>query len=231
MACRQKREYNAWYSTMTHISLRSAIAGALSGKTIGRIYFNEAVRMHARELSGRVLDLAGGASPSYLPLLPAGIGLVRTDLVASPGVEAVDINAPLPFPDSSFDAVLLFNALYAAEDQDALAREIYRVLKKGGKWYLASPFVANEMPEPHDYVRYTAEGLERLMKKAGFSSIIVGRLGERASAAVQILHPFFLFGIVRAVVFPLALLFDRLIPASTLRAHPTPIAYMVFCTK
>ena len=151
-----------------NISIRSAVSGALSGKTIGRIYFNEAVRTHAEDLSGRVLDLAGGKSPSYLPFLPTGIDLVRTDLKGSPGVEVVDINAPLPFPDASFDAVLLFNALYAVEEPNALAREIHRVLKKGGTWYLASPFVANEMPEPHDYVRYTAEGLERLIKKAGF---------------------------------------------------------------
>jgi len=214
-----------------NISIRSAVAGALSGKTIGRVYFNEAVRMHATKLSGRVLDLAGGRSPSYLPLLPAGIGLVRTDLVASPGVEAVDINAPLPFPDASFDSVLLFNALYAVEEPDALAREIYRVLKKGGTWYLASPFVANEMPEPHDYVRYTAEGLERLIKKAGFSSIVVERLGERASAAVQIKHPFYLFNFIRAFIFPLALIADRLIPASARAAHPTPLGYFVRSVK
>src|SRR3989344_4554356 len=201
-----------------NISIRSAVSGALAGKTIGRVYFNDAVRVYAKELSGRVLDLAGGASPSYLPLLPAG-------------VEAVDINAPLPFPDSSFDSVLLFNALYAVEEPDALAREICRVLKKGGTWYLASPFIANEMPEPHDYVRYTAEGLERLIKKAGFSSIAVERLGERASAAVQIKHPFYLFNFVRAFIFPLALLADRLIPKSARAAHPTPLGYFVRSVK
>src|SRR3989344_781905 len=152
-----------------NISIRSAVAGALSGKTIGRVYFNEAVRMHATKLSGRVLDLAGGRSPSYLPLLPAGIGLVRTDLVASPGVEAVDINAPLPFPAASFDSVLLFNALYA--------------------------------------------------------------LGELASAAVRIKPPFYLFNCIRAYIFPLALIADRLIPASARAAHPTPLGYFVRSVK
>ena len=211
--------------------MRSAIAGALAGKTIGRIFFNETVRHNCSRLSGRVLDLAGGRSPSYLAYLPTSIDLVRTDLVASPGVEAVDINAVLPFPDESFDAVLLFNALYAVEEPDVLAREIYRVLKKGGAWCLASPFIANEMPEPHDYPRFTAEGLERLIKKAGFASISLERLGERASAAVQILHPFFLFGVIRAFVYPAALLFDKLIPSSTLTAHPTPIGYFVRSIK
>src|SRR3989344_1679622 len=200
---------------------------ALRGKTIGRALFNQRVRRECADLSGRVLDLAGGSTPSYLPLLPERINLVRTDLVASPDVVAVDINAPLPFPDSSFDAVLLFNAIYAADDPAALAREIRRVLKPDGTWLLVSPFVANEMPEPHDYVRFTGEGLERLCRGAGFSSVEVGRMGERASSAVQLLHPFFLFNIFRALVYPVALLFDGLIPRSVRAAHPTPIGYFV----
>lgn len=204
---------------------------ALRGKTIGRTLFNKTVRARCADLSGRVLDLAGGASPSYLPLLPLGIDLVRTDLVASAGVTAVDINAALPFPDSSFDAVLLFNAIYATEDPAALAREIRRVLTPRGVWLLSSPFVANEMPEPHDYVRYTAEGLERLCRSAGFSSVEIMRMGERASAAVQLMHPFFLLNIFRALIFPLALLLDALIPRSVSTAHPTPIGYFVRSTK
>ncbi len=216
---------------MINISIRNAVRGALAGKTIGRVFFNEAVRQNCTGLSGRVLDLAGGKRPSYLPLLPAGIDLVRTDLIASPGIEAVDINALLPYPSESFDAVLLWNALYAVEEPDQLAREIHRVLKNGGTWYLASPFVGNEMPEPHDYVRFTAEGLDRLCKRASFSSIKIERMGERASAAVQIKHPFYLFNIVRAFIFPLAILADRLIPASARSAHPTPLGYFVCAIK
>lgn len=209
----------------------SAVSGALSGKTIGRVFFNEAVRNIGPGLKGRVLDLAGGRSPSYLPLLPKTIELVRTDLAASPEVIAVDMNKPLPFEDASFDAVLLLNALYAAENPESLAREIHRILKSGGLWFLASPFVANEMPEPHDYVRYTSEGLTRLCRNAGFSDVAIENMGERASAATQLLHPFFLFNIVRVLVYPLALLADRLIPRSVSRAHPAPIGYFVRATK
>ena len=204
---------------------------ALAGKTIGRAYMNETVREQCAGLSGRVLDLAGGAKSSYISLLPKGIDLVRTDAKASPGVTKVDIDAHLPFPDASFDAVLLFNALYLANDALALAREVHRVLKPGGVWYITSPFIANEMPEPHDYVRFTAEGLERLCKTAGFRNVNVRRMGERASAAVQILHPFFLFNIVRACVYPLALLLDRMIPQRVRREHPTPIGYFVYAKK
>lgn len=211
--------------------MTSVMREAMRGKTIGRALFNQRVRTGCANLSGRVLDLAGGASPSYLPLLPERIDLVRTDLVASPDVVAVDINAPLPFPDSSFDAVLLFNAIYVVEDPVALAREVLRVLRPAGAWLLVAPFIANEMPEPHDYVRYTGEGLERLCKNAGFSSVSVERMGARASAATQLLHPFFLFNVVRALIYPVALFFDRCVPASVRSAHPTPIGYFVRAEK
>lgn len=211
-------------------SIHAAMAGALSGKTIGRVFFNEAISRHAAPLSGRILDIAGGASPSYLKYLPSSFDLVRSDIAASPGVVALDMNQPLPFASDSFDGVFLFNALYAAEDPDAVAREIFRVLKPGGTWLIASPFIANEMPEPHDYVRFTAEGLERLCRRAGFEDISIERLGDRASAATQLLHPFFLFNIVRAVLYPLAILGDRLIPTSVRDAHPAPLSYFV-CAK
>lgn len=214
-----------------HVPMRALIHGAFSGKTIGRVLFNAILARHARQMHGRVLDIAGGASPSYLPLLPKGIDLVRTDIKAAKDVVAVDMNKSLPFEDAAFDAVLLFNALYVAEDPDALAREIYRVLKLGGTWFLAAPFVANEMPEPHDYVRFTAEGLERLCRRAGFMEVSIERVGERASAATQLMHPFFLFNFVRVIVFPLALFFDGCVPQAVRSAHPSPIAYFVHAQK
>lgn len=214
-----------------NISLLAVMHGAMRGKTIGRVLFNETVKRECEALSGRVLDLAGGLDPSYLPLLPAGIDIVRTDKVASRGIAAVDFNMPLPFSDASFDAVLLFSALYIAEDPQALLKEIHRILKPHGACYIASPFIANEMPEPHDYVRFTAEGLERLLRGSGFSSVNITRVGERASAAVQLKHPFYVFNIVRAFIYPFAILVDRLIPHSVRKAHPAPISYFVRTTK
>ena len=56
-------------------------------------------------------------------------------------------------------------------------------------------------------------------------------MGERATAATQLLHPFFLFNIVRMFVYPLALILDKLIPRSVTDAHPSPIGYFVRAIK
>lgn len=208
-------------------SISVVVGGALAGKSIGRILFNEEVRTCCAKLSGRVLDIAGGATPSYLAHLPQGIDLVRTDLKPAPGIAMLDMNAPFPFPDASFDAVLCFNSLYIADEPSALAREIYRVLKPQGKCFISSPFIGNEMPEPHDYRRFTAEGLERLFHGTGFSSIEIRRMGERGSAAMALLSPFCVFNAVRACFYPLALLLDRMVPHKVRRGHPAPLGY--FC--
>lgn len=213
------------------MSLMHLIRGALSGKSIGRILFNEQVLIRCAGLSGRVLDLAGGRNPSYLGLLPVNAEVTRTNYVASEGVEVIDFNEPLPFGDSSYNAVLLFNALYIADDADKLLREIFRILKSGGRLFLSSPLIANEMPEPHDYIRYTHEGLERLLRKNGFRDIDIERVGERGSAAMTILSPYFGFNFIRALVYPLAILFDMLVPARVRREHPTPVLYFCVCTK
>ncbi len=197
----------------------------LAGKTLGRALFNEQVAQHTRGLSGRALDLGGGRG-SYLALVPAELEVLSTDLEAS-GAANIDFNKPLPFPDQSFDHVFLFNALYIAENPAALMQEIKRVLKLGGSALVASPFMQNEMHEPHDYRRFTSEGLGELFAGAGFSRFGLIPYGERFSVAANLLHPFWLTGIVRLPVYALARLFDRMIPTRVRRAHPAPIGY--FC--
>jgi SAM-dependent methyltransferase len=213
------------------VRIFKVMKGAFSGKTLARILFNESLSNHSRGLSGRVLDLAGGMNPSYLSILPKNLEVVRTNRSGATDVKAVDINKLLPFVDSSFDSVFLFNALYIVEEPKVFASEVERVLKRGGKWFVSSPFIANEMAEPHDYLRFTAEGLERLARHAGFDDVQIERLGDRASSATHLMHPFFVFSFVRAFIFPLAVLLDSLIPRRVRKVHPAPISYFMVATK
>ncbi len=196
----------------------------LSGKTLGRFLFNREIARHAFLLSGRVLDLASGDG-SYRSLLPASIELVRTDLRSSDHI--VDFNEPLLFPDRSFDAVLLFNALYIAEEPGKLMGEIHRILKPNGTALIASPFMQNEMREPHDYRRLTSEGLKNLFSEAGFSIKKIVPYGERFSVAANLLHSFWYFSVIRLCVYAFAHALDHLIPQRVRQNHPAPIGY--FC--
>lgn len=200
----------------------------LQGKTIYRILFNQQVKSKCANLPGKTIDLAGGGKGSYYRYLPSQVDITKTNYLSGVDIDqVVDLNLTLPFTDQSFDGVLLFNALYIMKNPTFTLSEINRILKPGGVLYLSSPFIANEMPEPHDYYRFTAEGLTLLFNQAGFTDFYIDRFGERFSSVVYILHNFWLFNLVRLIIYPLALLGDKLIPKKLTSKYPLPLGY--FC--
>jgi SAM-dependent methyltransferase len=201
------------------------IKQVFQGKTIARILFNWQVRERCRNLAGVCVDLAGGKNPSYLKYWELKCDkLIRTDI-------ETDLNKSLHFGDGFSDNVFLFNAVYILEKPEETLKEIYRILKPGGKFFLSSPFVANEMPEPHDYCRFTSEGLMKILKEAGFKNIEIAPYGERFTAGVFLLHNFFIFNFVRLLFFAAALFLDKLIPWKIKKLHPCPLGYFAICAR
>ncbi len=204
----------------------------LDGKTIGRALFNAQVKRHMRGLSGNTLDLASGGSAGYLRYAQRGLHVLRTDVHDGDGIDmVVDIDQRLPFHDGEFDHVLLFNALYAIKDPNRLLKEMRRVVRIGGSVLVASPFLSNEMPEPHDYRRLTSEGLRELFDEVGYLTIQIIPYGERFSVMANLLHPFLMFNIVRLPIYLLAYVLDACIPEKTRTLHPAPIGYFCILKK
>ena len=198
------------------------------GRSIYRILFNWQVREHCGNLSGSVLDLAGGSNPSYYAYLPQDLNIIKTDYKKQEGVDKIiDINKPLPFNDGLVEYVFLFNAFYIVKDCEMFLGELRRIIKKGGQIFIATPFIANEMPEPDDFRRLSKEGLGQEFRRAGFTDFTIVRFGERFSAAAYLLHPFFIFNIVRLLAYSLCLCLDKMIPKKIKKIHPTPLGY--FC--
>ncbi len=79
----------------------------------------------------------------------------------------------LPFADGSFDLVCAFDVIEHIEDDALAVREINRVLAPGGKVFLTVPayqFLWSKHDEVnHHYRRYTAAGLDRVVRQADFT--------------------------------------------------------------
>ncbi len=203
----------------------------LKRKTLFRFLTEESLLKEFSFLKGNVLDLASGAS-SYVDLLPAGIVLTKTDLYPKDSeTQKVDCNEALPFGDNSYDGVIFINALYTLEDREFFMKEVHRVLKPGGAFISISPFIANEMPEPHDYCRLTYEGISALMSKNTWTLVRITRIGERFSSSANLLHPAMFFTLVRVFIYGLALMLDSLIPKKVTDRHPTPLGYTIVSIK
>jgi ubiquinone/menaquinone biosynthesis C-methylase UbiE len=107
---------------------------------------------------GEEVLIAGCGTGLDLPLLPGGVRVTGSDLsprmverargrAASLGIEArLDVADAqhLPYPDDSFDAVVLHLILAIVPDPDACLREAARVLRPGGRVAVLDKFVPGD---------------------------------------------------------------------------------------
>jgi SAM-dependent methyltransferase len=79
------------------------------------------------------------------------------------GVSLVGDLAALPLGSGSVDGILCEMVLEHVEQAPQALREFARVLRPGGRMYLAVPFLWPYHASPHDYWRWTESGLAREM--------------------------------------------------------------------
>jgi len=92
----------------------------------------------------------------------------------------LDYIAPLdnlPFDDASFDAILNTQVLEHLEYPREAVKELFRVLKPGGRLFLTAPMAHSEHQVPYDFFRYTSYGLKSICEQAGFSEIRITPMG------------------------------------------------------
>lgn len=83
----------------------------------------------------------------------------------------------LPFSDASFDAAINIVTLEHICEPGTALKEVYRVLRPGGRLLLVAPHEWEVHQSPHDYFRYTRHGLGYLFEKAGFTESAVTAVG------------------------------------------------------
>lgn len=203
-----------------------------SGKTISRILFNWQAQKNCRDLKGVCVDLAAGKNPSYQRYWKLNCEkFIRSEYSndSKPDI-VINLNEKIPLADNYADNAFLFNALYILKKPEEALKEVFRILKPDGSLFLSSPFIANEMPEPDDYSRFTSQKLKEMLNGAGFAVKLIP-YGERFTASAYLLHNFFLLNSVRLAFFSLALLADGIIPQKIKKRHPCPIGYFVVAKK
>ena len=190
--------------------------------------FDFAATLPAR---ARLLD-AGAGEGRYRASFPScrytGVDLAVGDADWNySALDAVaDLNA-LPFPTSTFDAALNVVTLEHLRDPQLALTEIARVLKKGAPLLLVAPLEWEEHQQPHDYFRYTRQGLTLLLDRAGFGEIRIEPAGgffrllsRRLLNGLQFFMrgPRWLLFVPAALVFvPLSLVLPVLEPLDTER--------------
>lgn len=131
---------------------------------------------------GRVLDY-GCADAPYHRFFGPGVDIVAADLPGNPLATTTLLpDGSVREADASFDAVLSTQVLEHVADPDHYLAECHRVLRPGGQLLLSTHGIFYYHPDPVDYWRWTGEGLERVVERAGFS--VVSREGVFGTGAM-----------------------------------------------
>jgi SAM-dependent methyltransferase len=168
---------------------------------------------------GRVLDY-GCAEQPYRRFFGPGVAFVGADLPGNPDADVtIAGDGTLPVADEAFDAVLSTQVLEHVADPATYLEECRRVLRPGGRLLLSTHGLMVYHPDPVDYWRWTAAGLEQIITAAGLR--IVHREGIMGLGAVglQFVQDALYHRAPRRLRAPLALLFQALIALSD-RAAP-----------
>lgn len=94
--------------------------------------------------------------------------LVRFDADPEQNPHIVGDAHAMPMEDASYDVVLCCSVLEHVHDPYQVTREIFRILKPGGRVFAWVPFFFGVHAFPHDVSRFTEEGFRILFERAGF---------------------------------------------------------------
>ncbi|MSP51312.1 MAG: SAM-dependent methyltransferase [Alphaproteobacteria bacterium] len=120
---------------------------------------------------GVTIDFGGGAKAGYSSLFYLDAPLISINIAPAmqPRIVA-DLTLPLPLGDASADAVISLNTFEHLGDDDFALAELVRVLKPGGRFLLAVPFLFQIHGSPNDHHRHTAAEWERRFDRLGIPS-------------------------------------------------------------
>ncbi|MGD9889297.1 MAG: class I SAM-dependent methyltransferase [Halothiobacillaceae bacterium] len=120
----------------------------------------------AQHIQGCLLDIGCGEKP-LMPFLDDAveyIGLDYPPTVAKGYSGKADVFGDgqcLPFKDASFDSISILDVMEHLPNPEAAFREMVRVLKPGGILVSQTPFLYPLHDLPHDFQRWTGEGLRQ----------------------------------------------------------------------
>ena len=136
-----------------------------------------------KELSeGSVLDLGAGEKfSSYFKHInnKCKPGYLSADVEPITGADIICYAEEISSKVKEIDNVISIELLEHCEDPQKVVKEIYKVLKPGGKCVLTTRFMYPYHPNPTDCFRFTEDGLLIMFGNAGFSEIKITGHGNR----------------------------------------------------
>ncbi len=139
-------------------------------------------------IKGETLDLGAGNAKYRHIIKPKTTKYTTFDMVSGPNIDVVGDILELSFKDSSFDTVISTQVLEHVQKPWVMVSEIARVLRPGGMAIVSAPFLVPYHADPHDYFRYTKEGMSSLFSTNGFEIIECNGYGGFFGVIYEMIH-------------------------------------------
>ncbi len=139
-------------------------------------------------MSGNTLDFGAGLAKYKGLIKPYTTKYTTFDMIPGNAIDIVGDVLNAPFKNEEFDTVVSTQVLEHVEKPWIMVKEIGRILKKDGVCIMTAPFMVPYHADPHDYFRYSKEGLASLFRNEGFEIVESDSYGKTFSVLSEMIH-------------------------------------------
>lgn len=131
-------------------------------------------------MNEKVLEKVSNLNPSGASVLEiSGTEWESFDFKAYENVQFPDFDICKQAKNKKYDIIFAEQVFEHIEDPVSAAKNILKMLNKNGTAIITTPFLIKFHPSPHDFWRWTKEGLKVFLKQQGFSNVEVASWGNR----------------------------------------------------